>query len=113
MAIPRKKAKKSRVTSASERLHPRTRLNRGIYTAGWTDRTYAECLSRAERLLFEVHRIIVDANFREDRRRRAFLEASARLAVPAVFLLCQAHPEVVRQRQVGRRDDASDVDWSI
>lgn len=85
----------------------------GIYAAGWTERTYAECLRRAEKLLFEGNRVIVDAGFGEEKRRRAFLEAAARLAVPAIFFVCQANPEVVRRRLECRRGDASDADWSI
>ncbi len=85
----------------------------GIYAPAWTERTYAECLCRAEKLLFEGKRVIVDASFGEEKRRRAFLEAAARLGVPVVFILCQANPEVVRRRLECRRGDASDADWSI
>jgi aminoglycoside phosphotransferase family enzyme/predicted kinase len=88
-------------------------VDEGIYTPGWMDRTYAESLCRAEKLLFEGKRVIVDASFGEERRRRAFLEAAARLAVPAVFILCQADPNVVRQRLACRLSDASDADWAI
>ena len=38
----------------------------GIYTPEWTERTYAECLRRAEALLFEGRHVIVDASFSED-----------------------------------------------
>jgi len=85
----------------------------GIYTAGWTERTYAECLRRAEGLLFEGERVLVDANVREEARRRAFLEAATRWGVPGLFVLCQAEPDVVRKRLASRRDDASDADWPI
>jgi aminoglycoside phosphotransferase family enzyme/predicted kinase len=85
----------------------------GIYTAEWTERTYAECLRRAEGLLFEGRRVLVDANFREEARRRTFLEAATRWGVPGVFLVCQAEPDVVRQRLASRRDDASDADWTV
>src|SRR5262249_22791528 len=91
----------------------RSPFGKGIYAPAWTERTYAECLCRAEKALFEGNRVIVDASFSEDQRRRAFLEAAARLAVPAVFLLCQADPELVRRRLQARRGDASDADWSI
>jgi predicted kinase len=88
-------------------------LGEGIYTAEWTERTYAECLARAERLLFEGNRVIVDASFGEEAQRRTFLEAATRLGVPAVMILCQAAPDVVRQRLHDRRGDASDADWSV
>jgi len=85
----------------------------GIYAPAWSERTYAECLCRAEKLLFEGKRVIVDANFGEEKRRQAFLDAAARLAVPVVFLLCQAEADVARRRLESRRDDASDADWSV
>src|SRR5262249_30268614 len=55
-----------------------------LYTAQRTEETYAECLRRAERLLCEGERVLVDATFREDHSRRAFLEAAAGWGVPAV-----------------------------
>lgn len=85
----------------------------GIYSAEWTERTYAECLRRAEGLLFEGKRVLVDANFREEAWRRAFLEAATRWGAPGTFLLCQAEPSVVGQRLAGRRGDASDADWPV
>jgi aminoglycoside phosphotransferase family enzyme/predicted kinase len=85
----------------------------GIYTPEWTKQTYAECLRRAEGLLFEGKRVLVDASFGEESRRRAFLAGAARLAVPVVWLLCQAPPETARVRLSTRRDNVSDADWSI
>ena len=91
----------------------RSAFGEGIYAPAWTERTYAECLGRTERLLFEGERVVVDASFGEERRRREFLDLAGRLAVPAVFLFCQADPEVVRVRLDRRRGDASDADWPI
>lgn len=85
----------------------------GIYAAEWTERTYAECLRRAETLLFEGKRVLVDANFREESWRRAFLEAATRWGVAGGLLLCQAESNVVRDRLASRRDDASDADWAV
>ncbi|HMF19513.1 MAG TPA: AAA family ATPase [Gemmataceae bacterium] len=85
----------------------------GLYSPEWNDRTYAECLHRAEALLFEGKRVLVDASFREEQRRRAFLEAAAGLGTPGVFLLCKVEPDRVRTRIAERRNDASDADWSI
>ena len=85
----------------------------GIYTQQWTDRTYAECLSRAEQLLFAGQRVLVDANFREEAHRRQFLEAATRWGVPGILLLCEVSASIVRERLGKRRDDVSDADWSI
>jgi len=87
--------------------------NEGIYTPAWTQRTYAECLDRAEKLLFQGQRVLVDATFREESKRRRFLELADRLAVPAAFIFCQADPEVVRARLKRRIGDASDADWAV
>lgn len=85
----------------------------GIYSAAWTERTYAECLRQAEGSLFEGARVLVDANFRDDDQRVAFLQSAIRHGVPALFLCCHAAPEVVRTRLDDRRGDASDADWTI
>ena len=85
----------------------------GIYARDWTERTYAECLRRAEGLVFEGERVLVDASFREEAKRRLFLDAAERWGVPAILLLCQAAPSTVRERLEGRRGDASDADWKI
>jgi aminoglycoside phosphotransferase family enzyme/predicted kinase len=85
----------------------------GMYAAEWTERTYSECLRRSERLLFEGECVLVDANFREEAWRQAFLEAATRWGVPGGILLCQAEPDVVRVRLASRRDDASDADWTV
>ncbi|HEY7426852.1 MAG TPA: AAA family ATPase [Gemmataceae bacterium] len=84
-----------------------------IYTPEWTTKTYAECLRRAEELLFSGERVLVDATFREERWRRTFLEAAVRWGVPALLLLCRADPDIVRARLERRRRDVSDADWSV
>jgi aminoglycoside phosphotransferase family enzyme/predicted kinase len=84
-----------------------------IYSPAWTERTYAECLRRAERLLFEGGRVILDATFREEKRRRAGLETARRWGVPGMMLLCRADPAAVRERLASRRGDASDADWEV
>jgi uncharacterized protein len=85
----------------------------GIYTPEWTERTYAECLRRAEGLLFEGRRVLVDASFGAEANRRRFLGLGDQWGVPAMLLLCQADPAVVRGRLERRRHDAADADWSI
>lgn len=85
----------------------------GIYTPEWTDRTYAACLRRAEQRLFEGGRVIVDANFLEERRRQDFFDAALRWGVPVLFLVCEAEPSAVKSRLAARLRDASDANWSV
>jgi uncharacterized protein len=85
----------------------------GIYGPEWDERTYAECSQRAEELLFNGGRVLVDASFRREADRRTFLDLADRLGVPALFLLCRADPSVIRSRLAARRGDASDADWTI
>ena len=84
-----------------------------LYSSEWSERTYAECLRRAEALLEQGGRVLVDANFREERRCRLFLDAATRWGVPGLMLLCRANADTVRQRLEGRREDASDADWQV
>lgn len=90
-----------------------TVMDGGIYTPAWTDRTYAECLRRAEAFLFEGERVVVDATFLQEAKRRTFLDAARRWGVPGVMFVCQAEPAVVRRRLAGRHGDASDADWAV
>jgi aminoglycoside phosphotransferase family enzyme/predicted kinase len=85
----------------------------GLYTPGWNERTHAECLRHAEELLFEGRRVLIDASFREDARRRLFLDAARRWGITSCLILCRADPDIVRARLDHRRGDASDADWAI
>jgi aminoglycoside phosphotransferase family enzyme/predicted kinase len=89
------------------------RLPESHYSAEWNERTYARCLRRAREYLFEGERVVVDATFREERYRQAFLRAAVRWGVPAALLLCKATPETVRKRLEARHGDASDADWAV
>ncbi|MCS7167579.1 MAG: AAA family ATPase [Gemmatales bacterium] len=93
--------------------HAATEFEQGIYSAEWTERTYAEMLRRAETALAEGQRVIVDATFSHERHRQLFLELARRWAIPFLFLLCQADPQTVHARLSQRRNDASDADWSV
>jgi uncharacterized protein len=84
-----------------------------IYTPEWDDRTYAECLRRAEEIIFQAGRILLDASFREEARRRLFLEAARRWGVTGHMLLLRADAGVVHRRLDHRHDDASDAGWTI
>lgn len=88
-------------------------FGQGLYTSAWTQRTYEECLRRAEAVVFEAGRALIDASFRQESFRRLGLETAQRWGVPTTLLLCEAEPEIVRQRLDMRRGDASDADWTI
>ena len=64
-------------------------------------------------LLFDGKRVIVDATFAEENKRRVFLEAANCLGVPAGLLLCCADPHVAKSRLDNRQGDASDADRSV
>ncbi|APZ91747.1 polynucleotide kinase [Fuerstiella marisgermanici] len=100
------------LAGVAEVQHDAAEFGEGIYTNEWNRRTYAECLRRAEELLFEGGRVIVDANFRSETDRHTFLNAATQLGVRSGMLLCEANSEVVRKRLQQRRGDASDADWS-
>ena len=79
----------------------------GIYAPEWTERTYDALLRKARERLLRGERVAVDATFRAERRRRAFLELAERLGVPALFLVCRAPAEEVRRRLARRKEARS------
>ena len=85
----------------------------GIYTDAWNQRTYSECLRRARKGLLEGRRVLVDASFREEHRRREFLDEARRLAVPGLLLLCSCAGGEVQRRLGRRRGGPSDADWQV
>ena len=58
-------------------------------------------------------RVIVDASFSDAAQRMTLLYAARKFGIPAVFLVCQADPALVRQRLRARRGDASDADERV
>jgi predicted kinase len=101
------------LTADTERPKAQAGFGSGFYTADWNTRTYEECLRQAEDVLFDGSRVLVDASFHDESRRRLFLDAARQWGVPACLILCQADPSVVRERLAKRRGDASDADWPI
>jgi len=81
----------------------------GIYTRAWSDRTYAECLRRAEVTLRDGGRVVVDATFSDPARRRPFRDAARRLRVPCHQLRCVASDSTIRRRLGSRTPDPSDA----
>ncbi|MCS7047117.1 MAG: AAA family ATPase [Gemmataceae bacterium] len=91
----------------------RADFEQALYAPARTEQTYSECLRRAQSALLEGGRVVVDASFRHERHRRAFLEAAGALCVPAALVLCEVDPDTARRRLAARQGDASDADWTI
>lgn len=90
-----------------------TEFGQGIYTPEWTEATYQRCLELAGEEIFHGHRVIVDATFGADERRRRFIGSAMEWGVPAIHLLCRNSAETARTRIESRRGDVSDADWSV
>jgi len=90
-------------------------LDQGLYTPEWRERVYAVCLERAEKALFEGRRVVVDATFQEESKRRAFLDAARAWGVPSVVFTCEAPVDEIRYRLDRRaaHHDVSDADREI
>ncbi|MEZ6089250.1 MAG: AAA family ATPase [Pirellulaceae bacterium] len=84
-----------------------------LYSEAWNRKTYDECLRRAEAILFEGGRVLVDANFRCDNDRQRFIKTATDWGVASRIFICHAEPSVIQQRLRQRVGDASDADWSI
>ncbi|MBA4188112.1 MAG: kinase [Planctomycetaceae bacterium] len=90
---------------------PETRES--LYTQATTDRVYAECLRHAEQAIHEGRRALVDATFRAEWERIAFIYAAIECGVPVAILNCEATPETIRLRLESRKGDVSDADWAV
>lgn len=84
-----------------------------LYSPDSTERTYDECWCRARKRLLSGGRVIVDATFQRESFRHRFLQLALDCGVRAVWLECDAPPDVVQQRLLSRRGDPSDADWSV
>jgi aminoglycoside phosphotransferase family enzyme/predicted kinase len=90
-----------------------TAFGKDIYAPEWDERTYAECLRRAQEIVFQAGRALVDASFRDEARRRLFLDAARHWGVTGRMLALRADVDIVRRRLDDRRDDASDAGWTV
>ena len=89
------------------------RTGEGIYTADWTDRTYARCLELARAALSEGERVVVDANFKTAAQRAPFVALAQELGVPLQVFVCETEPAAAEARLARRTGDASDANVSI
>jgi aminoglycoside phosphotransferase family enzyme/predicted kinase len=106
-------ATRKRLAGLEPEVSAAAAFGQGIYTPEWNERTYRELVERATDGLLDGERILVDASFREDARRREFLSLAERLRVRSVFLELHAPRSRVRDRIAERRGDPSDADEDI
>jgi hypothetical protein len=91
----------------------RDRAASGHYGPEWNDRTYAECLRRAEQSVARGGRVIVDGNFLKRKLRREFLDMASRLGAASAVIACTVDAQTAQRRIEGRVGDASDADAAI
>ena len=84
-----------------------------LYNAQATARTYQHLFSAARSLLQAGYPVVIDAAFLLRAERAQALALARELQVPCAILDCQAPPEVLRQRLLARRADASEADVAV
>jgi aminoglycoside phosphotransferase family enzyme/predicted kinase len=85
----------------------------GIYTPGWTERTYHELLRRAGRLLARGESVIADASWESPTHRAAATAQAGMARADLVALQCAAPAEVARRRLAARTGGISDADAAV
>ncbi|MBP2703911.1 AAA family ATPase [Microbispora sp. RL4-1S] len=85
----------------------------GLYRAEWTEKTYAELLSRAERLLGLGEPVVLDASWIDTAQRAAARGVAGRTHSRLVALRCAALPQVTAARLAGRTGGISDADQAV
>jgi aminoglycoside phosphotransferase family enzyme/predicted kinase len=84
----------------------------GIYTAEWSDRTYAELTRRAEVLLGRGESVVLDASWADPAQRRRAVDLATRTSSQLVSLRCQLDAETADAR-IRARSGASDADTDV
>ncbi len=85
----------------------------GIYAPAWTERAYAELLSRAEAALASGESVLLDATWTSARWRSAAADMARRARARLVPLRCTAPQEVAGRRMLARTSGPSDADPGI
>jgi predicted kinase len=85
----------------------------GIYTPGWTQRTYRELLRRAARLLARGESVIADASWQSPGHRAAAAALASTARADLVALQCASPADVRHRRLAARTGGASDADAAV
>jgi aminoglycoside phosphotransferase family enzyme/predicted kinase len=85
----------------------------GIYATAHTDRSYAELLDRAARLLSMGESVVLDATWSSAAHRQVAMAIAAQERAEPVQLECTAPQPVAAARMAARRDHGSDATAAI
>lgn len=83
------------------------------YSPARTAEVYRECLARADAILREGGRALIDATFHAEEPRREALELGKRRRVPVVHLALSLDRAEALRRIAGRRGDPSEADVAV
>lgn len=84
-----------------------------IYSPTYTDKTYQQLLTTADKILAAGYSVIVDATFLKFEQRQLFQLLAKKNQIPFVILELTAKPETLKNRIQARRDDISDADLKV
>jgi hypothetical protein len=90
-------------------LERRRLAGAGDYSTAATESTYQRLGSCVEAALEAGERIIVDATFLDEHRRRTFEQLARRYHCPFAIVSCYAPPEILRSRLSARTQAANDA----
>ncbi|MBE9516681.1 MAG: AAA family ATPase [Proteobacteria bacterium] len=88
-------------------------IDAGLYSAEASQQTYTKLVELASAVIAAGYSVIVDAACLKHEQRPAFQTLADQLGVPYIILETTAPAEVLRQRIVERKDDASDADLGV
>lgn len=86
---------------------------KGIYSAGASERTYAQLAKLAGFVLEAGYPVIIDAVCMRREQRQRFVQLARLQGVPCLILEFTAPADVLRRRIVARQKEASDADISV
>jgi len=90
-------------------------FGKGIYAEGFTEKTYAEMLRRAEALLQKGYSVILDATFQKSAHRKIAMGLAEKLGAGFRIVECILNDNMVRERLEKRfeGEGISDGRWEI
>ena len=91
-------------------------LNQGIYSPGFTRRTYDALRDHAEKELELGRTVVLDGSYQQRAERDLLVQCAARYGAPVYFILCRCDDEETRRRLDLRAQDphaVSDGTWDI